>query len=394
MRKTKKLFIVICCVVFAIIGNSCEKENVFSTRSMSTPAMSNEIEILYRQMPSRNYSSITVVGDNILKFQSVSHYDQICQQLKADCILWDSLFYAAYGRMEEMELMDWMDSIGYDEYLPIVMFENALGVMGTRLFDSQRDAILEWSENEFKSENPTDKIFIFEWEQALYNEHRELCVGDTIYQFRVDATIKYPLDNIEDWLRIRELPTIELVAVDGVTSEDYLPKSGEGEEKVQFPCYDYGEYNANNYPELLSGIDYSFWIVVGKTGFVSLDNRMESKITNYKYHKTKPNGQKVFVKTPRKCSIITTDQIFYKDHYKGWLFPTFIGTDYSHIVKNLPPIKVQKEAKGIAADLIWPSQPTGLTHWYKRGVLQHPELQITLGEQTFTLTLQLKKGTY
>lgn len=314
MRKTKKLFIVICCVVFAIIGNSCEKENVFSTRSMSTPAMSNEIEILYRQMPSRNYSSITVVGDNILKFQSVSHYDQICQQLKADCILWDSLFYAAYGRVEEMELMDWMDSIGYDEYLPIVMFENALGVMGTRLFDSQRDAILEWSENEFKSENPTDKIFIFEWEQALYNEHRELCVGDTIYQFRVDATIKYPLDKIEDWLRIRELPTIELVAVDGVTSEDYLPKSGESEVKVPFNCFDDGEYNVNNLPEVFSGLDYSYWVVNGRVGFWGQENRLDSKLVNYKFHKIKKNGQKVFKKVKRNCCIQPTHQVFYRDH--------------------------------------------------------------------------------
>lgn len=375
MRKTKKLFIVICCVVFAIIGNSCEKENVFSTRSMSTPAMSNEIEILYRQMPSRNYSSVTVVGDNILKFQSLSHYDQICQQLKADCILWDSLFYAAYGRMEEMELMDWMDSIGYDEYLPIVMFENALGVMGTRLFDSQRDAILEWSENEFKSENPTDKIFIFEWEQALYNEHRELCVGDTIYQFRVDATIKYPLDKIEDWLRIRELPTIELVAVDGVTSEDYLPKSGESEVKVPFNCFDDGEYNVNNLPEVFSGLDYSYWVVNGRVGFWGQENRLDSKLVNYKFHKIKKNGQKVFKKVKRNCCIQPTHQVFYRDHCT--LSGDVLHTEERESNISEPSPTSQKTATGDA----WVFVPYVNLHRpvkYVRGVYQHPTLYVNI----------------
>ena len=375
MRNTKKLFIVICCVVFAIIGNSCEKENVFSTRSMSTPTMSNEIEILYRQMPSRNYSSITVVGDNILKFQSLSHYDQICQQLKADCILWDSLFYVAYGRMEEMELMDWMDSIGYDEYLPIVLFENALDVMGTRLFDSQRDAILEWSENEFKGENPTDKIFIFEWEQALYNEHREVCVGDTIYQFRLDATIKYPLDKIEDWLRIRELTTIELMAIEGVISEDYLPKSGSGEEKVPFKCFVCGEFNAYNLPEVFSGLDYSYWSVTGKVGFWGQENRLDSKLVNYKFHKIKKNGKKVFKTVKRNCCIQPTHQIFYRDHCT--LSGDVLHTEERESNIFEPSPTSQKTATGDA----WVYVPIVDLHRpvkYVRGVYQHPTLYVNI----------------
>lgn len=375
MRNTKKLFIVICCVVFAIIGNSCEKENVFSTRSMSTPTMSNEIEILYRQMPSRNYSSITVVGDNILKFQSLSHYDQICQQLKADCILWDSLFYVAYGRMGEMELMDWMDSIGYDEYLPIVLFENALDVMGTRLFDSQRDAILEWSENEFKGENPTDKIFIFEWEQALYNEHREVCVGDTIYQFRLDATIKYPLDKIEDWLRIRELTTIELMAIEGVISEDYLPKSGSGEEKVPFKCFVCGEFNAYNLPEVFSGLDYSYWSVTGKVGFWGQENRLDSKLVNYKFHKIKKNGKKVFKTVKRNCCIQPTHQIFYRDHCT--LSGDVLHTEERESNISEPSPTSQKTATGDA----WVYVPIVDLHRpvkYVRGVYQHPTLYVNI----------------
>ena len=375
MRNTKKLFIVICCVVFAIIGNSCEKENVFSTRSMSTPTMSNEIEILYRQMPSRNYSSITVVGDNILKFQSLSHYNQICQQLKSDCILWDSLFYVAYGRMEEMELMDWMDSIGYDEYLPILLFEDALKVSGTMLFDQQQAAIRTWTENEFKGENPTDRIFIFEWEQALYNGHREVCVGDTIYQFRVDATIKYPLDKIEDWLRIRELPTIELVAVDGVTSEDYLPKSGESEVKVPFNCFDDGEYNVNNLPEVFSGLDYSYWVVNGRVGFWGQENRLDSKLANYKFHKIKKNGQKVFKKVKRNCCIQPTHQVFYRDHCT--LSGDVLHTEERESNISEPSPTSQKTATGDA----WVFVPYVNLHRpvkYVRGVYQHPTLYVNI----------------
>ena len=373
MQKTKKIFIVICSAIFAIIGTSCEKENVFSTQKMSAPVMSNEIECLYRQMPSRDYSSVTVVGDDILKFQSLSHYDQICQQLKADCILWDSLFYDAYGRMEEMKLMDWMDSIGYDEYLPIVMFENALGVMGTRLFDSQRDAILEWSENEFRGDNPTDKIFIFEWEQALYNEHREVCIGDTIYQFRVDAMIAFPLNKIREWLEIRMLSMDELLEMEGVIVKIYSSDGWSAQEKVPFVCSAVGEYNVDNMPEVFSGLDYSYWVVRGKVRWLSQESRLDSKLVNYKFHKRKKNGKKVFKTMKRNCCIQTLYQKFYRDHKS--LSGNLIYTTEKECIISQPSPKMQNKASG-EAYVVVPYKNLNCPVIYERGVYQYPVLYI------------------
>lgn len=375
MKKLKLELILIFCAFVTIIGTGCEREKDFSIRSMSAPTMSNEIKSLYNQMPTRTYSDISVVGDGILRFPSYWSYVNHCQQLKEDCALWDSLFYSAYDHMDEFELMDWMDSIGYNEYLPILIFEDALNRLGSTLFDQQQAAIHNWTENEFNGDNPTDKIFIFEWEQALYNEYREVCVGDTIYQFRVDATIKYPLDKIEDWLGIRELPTIELVEIDGIITEDYLPKNGNGEDKVRFICSDDGEYNVDNMPEVFSGLDYSYWAVRGKVGFWGQESRLESKLVNYKFHKIKKNGKKVFKTVKRNCCIQPTHQIFYRDHC------TFSGdvlhTEEVECTILEPSPRLQKRATGNA----WAFVPMVNLHRpvkYVRGVYQHPTLYVNI----------------
>ena len=200
-------------------------------------------------------------------------------------------------------------------------------------------------------------------------------MGDTIYQFRVDATIKYPLDKIEDWLRIRELPTIELVAVDGVTSEDYLPKSGESEVKVPFNCFDDGEYNVNNLPEVFSGLDYSYWVVNGRVGFWGQENRLDSKLANYKFHKIKKNGQKVFKKVKRNCCIQPTHQVFYRDHCT--LSGDVLHTEERESNISEPSPTSQKTATGDA----WVFVPYVNLHRpvkYVRGVYQHPTLYVNI----------------
>lgn len=378
MKKTinfNNICIIVVCILTVFSFTGCEKEKIFPTRNMQTFGMSNEIELLYRQMPTRNYSSVSIVGDNILKFQSINHYNQVCQQLKEDCLLWDSLFYNAYGDLGELELMDWMDSIGYDEYLPILMFENILGVSNTRLFDYQITAIKRWSENGFSGNNPTDHIFIYEWEQALYNEYREICVGDTIYQFREDATITIPLKKIKRWLEIRTAPTEALLVNTDVVAKDISFDGYSAFEKVPFKCYDDGEFNANDLPEVFSGLDYSYWIVAGKVGFWGQENRLDCKLVNYKLHKIRKNGKKVFKKVKRTCCIQTLAQYFYKEQYP--LFGNnLLYTDVEFCQIPAPVPQLQKVATGEAWVFVVPTIVTNKPVKYVRGVFKYPTLYI------------------
>lgn len=385
----KRNFVAITLVAlfFSIALIGCEKENV-NPKSKSVSELAPELQDLYKQMPQRDYGRISVIGDGILKFESIQQYEQVCEQLKQDCEMWEELFYNKYGKMSDEEIMDLEDEIGYDEFLPIKIFEESLDINGNMLFDTQRDAIQQWMDNEFKGENPTDRIFIFEWEQALYNQYREVCIEDTIYQFREDVTVKYPSKRIENWLNIRNQSTIEIMEIEGVIYEDYCPKGvSVQEEKVPFRCFDEGEFNANNLPEVFSGLDYSYWIVVGKVGFWNQDNRLDCKLVNYELHKIKKNGKKVFKKVKRNCCILTTHQIFYRDHlsYSNVLLHT------EEVPCNLPnpTPHLQKEA----TDAAWAWVPIidlNRPIKYERGVYQNPTLYIKIDgvEPPVTVNLQ------
>ncbi len=390
----KKNFIAITLIAlfFSMALTGCEKENV-NPKSKSVSELAPELQELYKQMPQRDYGRITVIGDGILKFESIQQYEQVCEQLKQDCEMWEELFYNNYGKMSDEEIMDLEDEIGYDEFLPIVIFEESLGINGNMLFDSQRDGIQQWMDNEFKGENPTDHIFIFEWDQAVHNIYREVCVNDTIYQFREDATIMIPEKNLSEWLRIRRTPTKDLLGLEIVVVDNAKPDDGEqNNTKVQFPCYDKGYFNASDIPTEISGEDYSSWIVVGRRDITN-ENRLESKLVNFQFQKINRYGKKIYKKRYRSCRIDTYNQVFYRDHYQGWFSNNYINTD-TETVYGTNNLKLnQKSANDVEKIYIIPTHPTHPTSRYKYGVYQGPTLKVEIGNAPEKIIiLNLKHG--
>lgn len=391
----KKIFVAITLVAlfFSMVLTGCEKENA-NPKSKSVSELAPELQDLYRQMPQRDYGRITVIGDGILKFESIQQYEQVCEQLKQDCEMWEELFYNNYGKMSDEEIMDLEDEIGYDEFLPIVIFEESLGINGNMLFDSQRDGIQQWMDNEFKGENPTDHVFIFEWDQAVHNIYREVCVNDTIYQFREDATIMIPEKNLSEWLRIRRTPTKDLLGLEIVVVDNAKPDDGEqNNTKVQFPCYDDGLFEASNMPAEISGYDYSSWIVVGRRDITN-ENRLESKLVNFQFQKINRYGKKVYKKMKRICTISTHNQMFYRDHYIGWFNSTFLNSDTELILGVDNPLENQKVAEDVEKVYIYPSQENNTLRpdKFEYGVYQGPILKVKIGNTPKEIVLDLKPG--
>ncbi len=392
MKKFNRYGFIAIAIVFAItMLAGCKKEN--TPKNAVYDALPSDLQMLYNQMPSRNYNFISVVGDGILSFENIQQYQQTCEQLQNDCDLWDSLFHENYRNLKESELMDLQDKLGYDEFLPIVMFEEDLNVSGNMLFDTQQEAIQSWVDNEFKGENPTDDIFIMEGEQAVHNIYREVCINDTIYQFRTDAIVVVPLALLDTWLQVRHYPTNSLESINGIVLKDNISDEDNSKDvKVRFPCDDSGELNASNFSSVFSGLDYSYWIVKGRRG-VCNDNIMTSKLVNFKYHKTNNNGVKVYKKCKRNCSIITTHQVFYKEHYHGLpshllFFESFTAD------KTLPSSKMQKMARSSVAVFLTPGPVTYVTSRYVLGVYQGVTMKIKIDGQEITKTLNLtpKRG--
>jgi hypothetical protein len=388
MKKNIKYSFMVIALAFAITALAgCKKEN--TPKNAVYDALSSDLQTLYDQMPSRDYSFISVVGDGILSFENVQQYQQTCEQLQNDCDLWDSLFHENYSNLKESELMDLQDKLGYDEFSPIVMFEEDLNVSGNMLFDTQREAMQLWVDNEFEGENPTDDIFIMEGEQAVHNIYREVCINDTIYQFRTDATVVVPLSMFNIWRNIRNYPTDDLLNTNGILLKGYVAdESSSKSTKVPFTCKASGELNSSNTSSLFSGQDYSYWIVTGTTG-TDDTHLMNSKLVNYKYHKLNKRGKKVFKKCWRNCSIITTHQVFYKEHYRGFFSSNLVNTDTEEFPQTLPTPKNKKTAYGKVLGNIPPTGVTHVTSRFKLGVYQNPTLKIKIDGQEITKQLNM-----
>ncbi|MBR3577591.1 MAG: hypothetical protein IKN98_02315 [Bacteroidales bacterium] len=161
--------------------------------------LSPEIQELYRQMPNREFGNISIVGDGILQFSSHEHYENVMEILEEDCDKWDGLFSDKYAYMDFEQMDEFCDRINYNQFLPILLFEDKIGISGKTLFDAQAIAMQKWMDNDLTGTSPRDSIFILESEQAVHSINREVCIGNTIYQFREEATIEIPLSEVNAW---------------------------------------------------------------------------------------------------------------------------------------------------------------------------------------------------
>lgn len=210
MKRLLSIGIIILC---AFILVECEKESCLLTKNTASTSLPEELQVIHNQMPICEIGNITVIGDGILKFQSEAHYDAVYTLLRNHCDLWDSLFLSAYQYMTEDELEAFEDSIGYNEYQPLIDFERQLGVSGIMLRDVQERLVQRWLDNGMIGDDPSDSIMIDEIEQTLFSPYHEICIGSTIMQLRPDGSIiLLPESHITDLPLIRSMTTSDIIA--------------------------------------------------------------------------------------------------------------------------------------------------------------------------------------
>ncbi|MCQ2263435.1 MAG: hypothetical protein MJZ70_04055 [Bacteroidales bacterium] len=385
MKKIAVLAALLSAVMFAFTG--CEKEELLFTKGRVTNTLSPELQELYKKMPKHDYGKISVVGDGILQFESVEQYEKVCDILQEECETWSDLFYEKYGVMEEDELLEWEAKCGFDEFLPIVFFEASLGVSGRMLYDQQKEVMQKWVDSEFKGESPSDPIFIFESEQAVHTIYHEVCIQDTIFQFRTDALVRCPLKELKVWEDIR-MEATELLPADIVFIEKG-PDVIEPDKKY-FVCRGYGELN-NRHMSVIAINDKSEYEVVGRR-HINNKYTMKSKLTNYKYKKANNNGGYKYKKVKRSCSIITTNQTFFTEQYhkQGIFSQTYVGEIAENVTAAMPGCKNKKSVTGTVEDGL---KIFDISYWqpwkFEAGVYQYPTLSIVIDGQRLDMDVTL-----
>ena len=298
----KKTFIYFSIFIFFLFLTGCkDKQSLKSQLYISLP---EELQQIYDQMPVRTYGTISVLNGNILSFQSMEQYNNVINQLAEDCRLWDSLFCLAYSNLSEEELLSLEEDLGYSEFLPIKMFENQYGVSGLMLFDIQEGLTDIWMDNGCIGNSPTDNIFILESEQAVHTPYHEVCVNDTLYQFRDSVLVLAPVSLLDSWLLNRNTDISELPENFIVKDDVYEnPNIEEMPAFKKFSCEDSdNRLYFSDFPAI--GVnDFSEWRVKGHRG-LTISHVITYKLVNYEYVRTKNNGQKVYRKKRLPCSMM------------------------------------------------------------------------------------------
>ena len=274
-------------------------------------SLAPEIQELYRLMPDREYGEIHIVGDGILQFSSTEHYENVIDILEEDCDRWDGLFSDKYAYMDFEQMDDFCDKINYNQFLPILLFEEKIGILGKTLFDTQSIAMQKWMDGDLAGTSPRDNIFILESEQAVHSTSREVCIKDTIYQFREDSYIEIPLSEVNTWMlhrfdKIDDLESLSFVKVNIIIKA--TPSSAI--RPIPFAKLE-GQF-AHSDNSIIATDEKVVWEYVGRVP--TPWNQMQipkiiGKITCYKKNK---KGK--FKKHQRKCAVAPIITFYLKDN--------------------------------------------------------------------------------
>ena len=191
---------------------ACKKEENANNGILKSPPMSEELRVLYGSLPDVDFGNITLLNGEILKFESFEHYEQVYEDLLMLCETWNDLFFATYDSIPENELDSLIRQLGFDEYLPLLKFEELYGIAGNNLRYEVEQNEEMWLNGCAVGTLPFDEIVPCPVEQTLFSKWHEVAIGDTICQMRKGCFEVYiPVSDIQYINIIRNVTKLELL---------------------------------------------------------------------------------------------------------------------------------------------------------------------------------------
>lgn len=215
-KKSILLFVITISIIascYFFIG--CNKDtdislkNNYDNLSLKSLQMNTELAKLYEDVPTFDFGKITLINGDILRFESVEQYCQVYEDLLTQCEAWSDIFFNQYDTDDEDKLDLIIDTLGFDECTPLLLFEQEYGIIGNNLRAIWVENENTWLEEEATGTPPIDEIVNCPTEQTLYSQYHEVCIGDTIYQMRSNGCqVIIPIKEIEHLPEIRAAVTM------------------------------------------------------------------------------------------------------------------------------------------------------------------------------------------
>jgi len=316
----KKIILMIIAAAFVFVG--CKKEEAANNGYQKAPTMSNELEELYKQVPIVDFGKITLLNGEILRFESSEHYERVYEGLKMQCDAWNALFYGEYDTGNVKELDEAIETLGFDEFMPLRKFEEKYKTVNNNLRTKNQVTETNWLKAGGVGKPPFDGIVICPIEQALYSSYHEAAVGDTIVQRREGGFEVYiHVSNVKDLNIIRNATKEQFTSkVGGIAGLSYSPSFYDP--WVDTDSYDdppqgnVEQYFANFSNDGMkktssdSNYDYKFHWKYSFTYTKVCGTKSKAVLTNYR--KPKGSSDNNYVKSAAVCGLWVNTHV-YKD---------------------------------------------------------------------------------
>lgn len=134
---------------------------------------------------------IEMVCGNMLYFTDMNHFQDVYTCLEVECEKWNDAFDLQYSNLNDDDLNDLIDSIGWDEEQPLLNFETLYAPNFNSRRAYLRNLEQTWLNNGMDTTNDPTEYDVLDDEilSTLFNNNLSVRIGSTIYHFDTDGNL-------------------------------------------------------------------------------------------------------------------------------------------------------------------------------------------------------------
>lgn len=150
---------------------------------------------------TNNYSRLAY--KEILEFKDFDEYDATVETLYDRIETYDDTFLKEYGHLEEDELDDVEDKLNYDDFQPVIEYENEFKSLRAIISAKEEEWLIQQGDTDVLNEkaDPDNHFIVDDVERALLNEFAEVKIGNFYHRFFDWGVVK--TENYDSLKRIR-----------------------------------------------------------------------------------------------------------------------------------------------------------------------------------------------
>jgi hypothetical protein len=169
---------------------SCKKDEFAPQKGINTFEYKVKSNIDYSKIKVKTSTNRSSLVGGVLHFPDLETYFAVEAELERQVEELDDAFVETYNYMNDDEISDLQDSIGFDEFQPLYDFEeNFPTFKSIRSKIAEETLVFDEIEDQDLNADPEDSFIIFsDVTRTLINETGDIAIGNKIYRINDDGS--------------------------------------------------------------------------------------------------------------------------------------------------------------------------------------------------------------